>query len=41
MPIANDRQFLVTVHPSFILRVPDSDRQTEFARFVSDLRLVA
>lgn len=39
--IAGDRQFLVTVHPSFILRVPAADRSKEFARFVDDLRLVA
>ena len=41
LSIAGDRQFLVTVHPSFILRVPETDRHTEFARFVEDLRLVA
>lgn len=30
---------LVTVHPSFILRIPDEkDRHAEFARFVKDLR---
>jgi uracil-DNA glycosylase len=33
---------LVTVHPSYLLRVPDEDRkQAEFARFVEDLRLAA
>ena len=41
MPLAGGRQLLVTVHPSYLLRVPDTDRQAEFARFVSDLRLVA
>ncbi|RXF75678.1 UdgX family uracil-DNA binding protein [Hansschlegelia zhihuaiae] len=33
---------LVTVHPSFLLRLPDEDRkQVEYARFVEDLRLAA
>ena len=41
MPFAGDRQFLITVHPSFLLRVQDVDRAAEFSRFVSDLRLVA
>lgn len=41
LSIAGNRQFLVTVHPSFILRVPEPDRHAEFARFVEDLRLVA
>jgi DNA polymerase len=30
---------LVTVHPSFLLRVPDSDRDDVFAQFVDDLKL--
>jgi uracil-DNA glycosylase len=34
------RQMLVTVHPSFLLRLPDADREVEFSRFVSDLRLL-
>jgi DNA polymerase len=33
---------LVTVHPSFLLRLPDEQRKAEeYARFVEDLRLVA
>ena len=32
---------LVTVHPSFLLRVPDEDRAAEFAGFVADLRFAA
>ncbi|MHC0613325.1 UdgX family uracil-DNA binding protein [Komagataeibacter oboediens] len=33
---------VVTVHPSFLLRVPDEDARTrEYARFVADLRLAA
>jgi DNA polymerase len=30
---------LVTVHPSFLLRVPDEDRDAAFAQFVDDLKL--
>ncbi len=30
----------ITVHPSYLLRLPDEDaRTTEFARFVEDLKL--
>jgi uracil-DNA glycosylase family protein len=35
-------QALVTVHPSYLLRVPDEeDKAREYARFVDDLRLAA
>jgi len=34
-----DAQVLVTVHPSFLLRVPESDKAREFEHFVSDLKL--
>jgi DNA polymerase len=30
---------LVTVHPSFLLRIPDEERQPAFERFVADLAL--
>ena len=30
---------LVTVHPSYLLRVPDDDRDAAFAQFVDDLKL--
>lgn len=30
---------LVTVHPSYLLRVPDEDRDAAFAQFVEDLKL--
>lgn len=30
---------LVTVHPSYLLRVPDADRDAAFAEFVDDLKL--
>ena len=39
LPIAGNRQLLVTVHPSFLLRLPEADRQAGFAQFVEDLRL--
>ncbi len=33
---------LVTVHPSYLLRLPDEDsRAREYAAFVEDLRLAA
>ena len=31
---------LVTVHPSFLLRVPDEDRDEAYKRFVADLKLI-
>jgi uracil-DNA glycosylase family protein len=34
-----DADILVTVHPSFLLRVPDEDRAAAFQRFVADLEL--
>jgi uracil-DNA glycosylase len=33
---------LVTVHPSYLLRLPDEDAKArEYARFVDDLKIVA
>jgi DNA polymerase len=32
---------LVTVHPSYLLRVPDEDRAAAYAEFVADLKLLA
>jgi DNA polymerase len=33
---------MVTVHPGFLLRMPDeSRRELEFTRFVADLRIAA
>ena len=41
-PYPPDRHLLVTVHPSFLLRVPDERVQaTERRRFVEELRLIA
>ncbi len=41
LPMAGGRQLLVTVHPSFLLRLPDADREAEFERFMKDLRVVS
>jgi uracil-DNA glycosylase family protein len=30
---------LITVHPSFLLRVPEQDKDDEYARFLDDLKL--
>ncbi|AMN39188.1 UdgX family uracil-DNA binding protein [Rhodoplanes sp. Z2-YC6860] len=40
--LSGGRAGLITVHPSFLLRVPDADAQArEYRRFVEDLGLVA
>ena len=42
LPAANGRSNLITVHPSYLLRIPDEQgRQVEFAKFVRDLQLAA
>jgi len=42
LPFESGRQVLATVHPSSILRAPDEEaRHREFAKFVSDLQVVA
>ncbi|MBV9051460.1 MAG: hypothetical protein JO196_03580 [Hyphomicrobiales bacterium] len=39
---ANGGRMLVTVHPSYLLRLrEEEDRAREFERFVEDLRIVA
>ena len=48
MPIGKNRgkpleyapygKIMITVHPSFLLRVPEEDKAREYARFVDDLR---
>jgi uracil-DNA glycosylase family protein len=35
-----DADVLVTVHPSFLLRVPSEDRTAAYERFVADLKLI-
>jgi DNA polymerase len=40
LPMAGETRLLVTVHPSYLLRLPDRDRQREeYRRFVDDLAL--
>jgi DNA polymerase len=42
IPIGNGPDALITVHPSFLLRLQDEDaRAVEYDRFVADLALVA
>lgn len=41
MPLHGGMQVLITVHPSFLLRVPDEFRTESYGRFVRDLRLAA
>jgi len=41
LPLDENRQLLVTVHPSFLLRVPPENREREYAAFVADLRIAA
>jgi uracil-DNA glycosylase family protein len=36
---ASGISLLITVHPSFLLRVPERDRDEEYDRFVDDLKL--
>ncbi|MGB5725197.1 MAG: UdgX family uracil-DNA binding protein, partial [Parasphingorhabdus sp.] len=42
LPATDGRSSLITVHPSYLLRIPDEQgRQVEFAKFVRDLQLAA
>lgn len=42
LPFGLDQTLLVTIHPSYLLRIPDADcKQTETARFLSDLENAA
>lgn len=41
MPFQDGLQILVTVHPSYLLRVPDALRAESYARLVRDLRMAA
>ena len=38
--VSGDTQVLVTVHPSYLLRVPEEKHAEEYARFVNDLKSV-
>ena len=37
---SHEADVLVTVHPSYLLRVPDEDRDTAYEHFVDDLKLI-
>src|ERR1043166_92105 len=37
LPFADSAQLLITVHPSFLLRVPDDDKASEFSKFVEEI----
>jgi uracil-DNA glycosylase family protein len=39
IPFVAGTQILITVHPSYLLRLPDDARADAYARFVQDLRL--
>jgi len=39
MPLHGGMQVMITVHPSYLLRVPDALRDEAYARFVQDLRI--
>lgn len=36
--VFGDQEGLITVHPSFLLRLPDADRAPAYEAFVADLR---
>jgi DNA polymerase len=39
--VSDETQVLITVHPSYLLRVPEAQQAEEYRRFVEDLRLAA
>jgi DNA polymerase len=39
IPVSDDTKVLVTVHPSYLLRLPEDQQAGEYQRFVDDLRL--
>jgi DNA polymerase len=42
MDLPDGRKALVTVHPSYLLRLPDPEAKAkEYQRFVEDLKIVA
>lgn len=41
IPLEDGCRVWITVHPSFLLRVPNTDREAESARFQHDIRRVA
>jgi DNA polymerase len=41
LPLRDGAQLLVTVHPSFLLRVPEKSKADAYRRFVDDLKVAA
>jgi DNA polymerase len=41
LTLADGASAMITVHPSYLLRVPDVDREREYAKFVADLKAAA
>ena len=42
LALGNGPRAMITVHPSFLLRLPDeASKASEYAKFVADLTLVA
>jgi DNA polymerase len=39
IPVSESTQVLVTVHPSYLLRIPQQTQAAEFERFVRDLKI--
>jgi DNA polymerase len=39
--LAGDAELLITVHPSFLLRLPPGEREPAYREFVADLELMA
>ncbi|NEX60516.1 UdgX family uracil-DNA binding protein [Noviherbaspirillum galbum] len=39
MPFGEQGRLVITVHPSYLLRIPDEYKQEAFERFVQDLRM--
>lgn len=41
MPFGEQAQLLITVHPSYLLRLPEQFKQEAYLKFVADLRMAA
>jgi uracil-DNA glycosylase len=40
LPFGDAAQLLITVHPSYLLRIPEEFKQEAFGKFVADLRMI-
>ena len=41
MPLDENSKGLITIHPSYLLRMEDEDKEREYAAFVADLKVAA